>query len=118
MGESLEDRISFASKLIELNVDVIPLNFINPVKGTPAGRRRRPMSPVEALKTLAVFRLMIPDRDIKMAGGREVTLRSLQPLMFPAGATSIIIGDYLTTAGNPREDDLNMISDLGLTLHQ
>ncbi len=113
VGESIGDRLDLAFKLKELDVDTIPMNFLNPVKGTPLSSEE-PLMPMEILKIIAVFRFIFPDKEIKIAGGREENLRDVQSWMFYAGASSTMIGDYLTTSGKLPEDDLQMIKDLGL----
>jgi len=113
VGESWRDRIDLAFALRELDVDTIPLNFLHPVPGTPLADSQ-PLAPLEILKIIALFRLIHPRREIKVAGGRERNLRDLQSWMFHVGATSAIIGDYLTTHGRSAQDDLQMIRDLEL----
>jgi len=117
LGESPEDRVELALTLKELEVDAIPVNFLNPIPGTPVEGRRE-LTPVECLRIIAMLRLTHPTRQIIVCGGREVNLRSLQPLMFAAGATGAMAGNYLTTAGRPAEEDLQMLRDLGLTAEQ
>jgi biotin synthase len=114
LGESPEDRVELALTLRELGVDSIPVNFLNPVPGTPL-EGRKDLTPVECLRVIAMLRLTNPTREIIVCGGREVNLRDLQALMFAAGATGTMVGNYLTTAGRPAEDDLRMLCDLGLT---
>jgi len=116
VGEGIEDRIDLAFTLKNLDVDVVPLNFLHPVSGTPL-ENSIPLSPMEALKIISVFRFILPDKEIKIAGGREKNLRDLQSWMFYAGANSTMIGNYLTTKGRKVEDDLEMIKDLNLELH-
>jgi len=113
VGESVEDRLDLAFKLKELDVDTIPMNFLSPVKGTPLSTENS-LEPMEILKIIAVYRFILPDKGIKVAGGREKNLRDVQSWMFYAGANSTMIGDYLTTRGKLPEDDLQMIKDLGL----
>ena len=113
MGESAEQRIEMALALGELGIDSVPLNFLNPIQGTRL-EGAEPLRPLEILKTIAMFRLMLPDKDIRMCGGRERNLRSLQPLMYVAGANCTVLGNYLTTPGRDHNEDLDMISDLGL----
>lgn len=113
MGESWAQRFELAFALKRFNPECIPVNFLNPIAGTRLGRKK-PLSPLEFLKIAAILRFIFPRQEIKICGGRETNLRSLQPLMFLAGADSMIIGDYLTTKGNPPQDDLKMIQDLGL----
>ena len=115
VGEGMEDRIDIAFTLKNLDVDVVPLNFLHPVSGTPL-ENSIPLSPMEALKIISVFRFVLPDKEIKIAGGREKNLRDLQSWMFYAGANSTMIGNYLTTKGRKVEDDLEMIKDLNLEL--
>ena len=118
LGEKWSDRIQLALTLRdEVCPDVIPLNFLHPIDSTPLGVAT-PLKPIEILTIIAIFRLIIPDADIKIAGGREHNLRDMQSWIFYAGATSCMIGNYLTTAGRSAEDDLRMISDLGLTLRR
>ncbi len=115
VGEGIEDRIDLAFTLKNLDVDVVPLNFLHPISGTPL-EGSIPLSPMEALKIISVFRFVLPDKEIKIAGGREKNLRDLQSWMFYAGANSTMIGNYLTTTGRKVEDDLEMIKDLNLEL--
>ncbi|RJP21864.1 MAG: biotin synthase BioB [Deltaproteobacteria bacterium] len=115
LGESPEDRVELALTLRELGVDSIPVNFLNPVPGTPMEGRKE-LTPTGCLRIVAMLRLTNPTREIIVCGGREVNLRDLQALMFAAGATGTMAGNYLTTAGRPAEDDLRMLRDLGLTL--
>ena len=113
MGESITHRIELAATLQELNVDSVPLNILNPIKGTPLSRML-PLSPLEILMTIAVFRFMLPDKDIKLSGGKEKNLRQLLPLGIIAGANSLMTGNYLTTTGRDSKLDQEMIADLGL----
>lgn len=116
LGETWADRIDLAMTIRdEVGADSVPLNFLNPAPGTPL-ESAKPLSPMECLTIVAVFRLILPTADIKVAGGREVNLRDLQSLIFYAGATSCMTGDYLTTAGRGPEADHQMIADLGLEL--
>jgi len=114
MGESAEQRIEMALALRELNVDSIPLNFLNPIRGTRL-ENAEPVHPLDILKIIAMFRFLLPDKDIRVCGGRERNLRSLQPLMYAAGANCTMIGNYLTTQGRDYKEDLEMIADLGLS---
>ena len=117
LGESPEDRVELALTLRELGVDSIPVNFLNPVPGTPLSGRRE-LAPMECLRIIAMLRLTNPTREIIVCGGREVNLRDLQALMFAAGATGTMAGNYLTTEGRPAEEDLRMLQDLGLSLRE
>ena len=116
MGEGLDDRVDLAFSLRELEVESIPVNFLDPRPGTPLGDVTR-MTPQECLKTLAMFRFVNPTRDIRVAGGREVNLRSMQSLaLYPAN--SLFAQGYLTTDGQGHEADLKMIEDAGFRLAQ
>jgi biotin synthase len=114
MGESIDDRVSLAFSLKELNPSVTPINFLFPIPGTPL-EKATPLRPMEILKIIAVMRLILPRVDLKIAGGREKNLRDLQSWIFYVGGTSALIGNYLATAGRPNEEDLQMIEDLELT---
>lgn len=113
LGETREDRVDLMFALKEINPDFVPVNFLNPIPGTPFAHRPT-VPPLEALQTLAVFRLVLPRQEIMVAGGRTVTLRDLQSLIFMAGASALMVGNYLTTLNQPVEKDLQMIRDLGL----
>ena len=111
MGERLEDRVALAMELRALEVESIPVNFLDPRPGTPLGDRAR-LTPQDCLRALAMFRFVNPTRDIRIAGGREVNLRHLQPLaLYPAN--SLFCNGYLTTPGQGPEADMRMIADLG-----
>lgn len=113
MGESVTHRIELAAALRNLNVDSIPINILNPIKGTPLDHLR-PLPPMEILMTIAMFRFMLPDKDIKLCGGKEKNLKQLLPLGIIAGANSLMTGNYLTTTGRDSKLDHEMIIDLGL----
>ena len=114
LGESPEDRVELALALRKLDVDSIPVNFLNPIPGTPLEERRE-LTPMICLKIIAMLRLTNPRKEIIICGGRELNLRELQPLMFAAGATGVMAGNYLTTSGRSIEEDLQMLNDLGLS---
>ncbi|WP_334074388.1 biotin synthase BioB [Paenibacillus sp. A14] len=114
MGESDREIVEMAYTLRELDVDSIPVNFLNPIPGTPLAQAERTTAS-KALKTLALFRFVCPSKEIRVAGGRELTLRTLQPLALYA-ANSIFVGDYLTTAGQEISLDHQMIEDLGFEI--
>jgi biotin synthase len=111
MGETREDILDVAYRLRELGVDSIPVNFLIPFKGTSMADREE-LTPVYCLKILCLFRFLCPDAELRMAGGRELHLRSLQPMGLYA-ANSIFVGDYLTSEGQAASLDLEMIRDLG-----
>jgi biotin synthase len=114
MGESDDDIIDLAISLRELKVDSVPVNFLIPIVGTPLAGLNE-LKPVKCLRVLCLFRFILPSQKIRIAGGREVHLRSLQPLaLYPAN--SLFIGDYLTTEGQSARADLEMIRDAGFVL--
>jgi len=116
MGESIEDRISLVFSLKDLNAQVVPINFLNPIPGTPLENAPK-LRPMEILKIVAVTRMVLPHADLKVAGGREKNLRDLQSWIFYVGGTSAIIGNYLATMGRSNEEDLRMVEDLELSWH-
>jgi biotin synthase len=113
MGETRDDRCDLAFSLKELGVHVVPINILNPIEGTPMGRRES-LPPWEILQSIACFRFILPRQEIMVAGGRTVNLRDLQPMIFMAGASALMVGNYLTTLNQPVEKDLQMLKDLGL----
>lgn len=115
MGESMDDRINMAFTLRELDVDSVPLNFLMPIMGTPL-ENITAITPLEALHSIALFRLVLPNKEIRICAGRGTTLGSLHPLIFAAGADGFMIGNYLTTSGLDPAEDLKMVRDLGLTI--
>ena len=115
LGESWEDRIDMAFALKEIRVDSVPINFLTPIAGTPMGSREM-LSPLEALKIIAIYRLILPECEIRVCGGRPNTLRDLNALIFLAGADSVLIGNYLTTSGRAPDVDIQMIRDMGLEI--
>jgi len=116
LGESLEQRVELAFALSEIGVDSVPINILHPIAGTVAAKNHKPMSPLEVLRLVATYRFILPKADIGVFGGRENALGNLQPLMFMAGANVTLVGDYLTTKGQPPEKDLQMLKDLGLEI--
>ena len=116
MGESLEQRVELADTLRKLDVKSVPLNFLNPQDGTPFADNTT-MVPQEILKSIAVFRYMLPQAEIRIAGGRHF-LGDMQSMIFMAGASGVMIGDYLTTTGRKVEQDIKMIQDLHLTARE
>ena len=113
MGESMHDRISMAFTLREQDVDSVPVNFLMPIPGTPLGDRP-PIPPLDGLHAIALLRFVLPDREIRICGGRGTALGQLHPLIFLAGADGFMIGNYLTRTGLAPEEDLRMLRDLGL----
>jgi biotin synthase len=116
MGESDDDVIDLALSLREMDIDSIPVNFLHSIPNTPFEATKQ-LTPQKCLKTLCLFRFVNPSKEIRVAGGREVNLRSLQPLsLFPAN--SIFVNGYLTTPGQEASDAHRMIEDLGFELDQ
>ncbi len=111
LGETPEQRVEMAFTLKELGVRSVPLNILNPIPGTPL-EKQAPLSPLEILRTFAVFRFILPTAVIRTAGGREKNLRSLQALALNGGLNGIMIGGYLTTGGQDPKEDRQMLSDL------
>jgi biotin synthase len=113
MGETREDRCDLAFSLKEIGANVVPINILNPIEGTPF-EKNEPLSVLEILKTIACFRFILPRQEIMIAGGRTVNLRDAQSMIFMAGASALMVGNYLTTLNQPVEKDLQMLKDLGL----
>lgn len=114
MRETKEDVIAMARSLHAMDADSIPVNFLHAVDGTPLEGTNE-LTPSYCLNVLCLFRFMNPTKEIRISGGREVNLRSLQPLgLYPAN--SIFIGDYLTTEGQEGDKDIQMLEDLGFEI--
>jgi biotin synthase len=114
MGETWQDRIDMAFLLRELNVDSIPINFLIPIKGTVLGDREF-LHPFEALKIISLYRFILPQKEIRICGGRMQILAEFNSMVFLAGADSLLTGNYLTTLGRSYEDDLRLIKTYGLS---
>ena len=114
MGEEDRDVVEMAFALRELGVESIPVNFLNPIDGTPLAGHKQ-LTPRYCLKALAMFRFVNPTRELRISGGRELHLGSMQPLgLYPAN--SLFVGDYLTTKGQAPEADYKMIAELGFEI--
>lgn len=113
MGESRQDRCDLAFSLREIGANVVPINILNPIPGTPM-EHVPPVPPLEILQTIACFRFLLPRQEIMIAGGRTRNLRDLQSMIFMAGASALMVGNYLTTLNQPVDKDLQMLKDLGL----
>jgi len=111
MGETREDRVSMALTIKELDVDSVPVNMLIPIPGTPL-EHVEPLSAAEALRTIAVFRLVMPERTIKVAAGRESVMRDFQGAAFMAGANGMIIGGYLTQKGRAVAEDKRLVQEI------
>lgn len=115
LGEEFSHRIELAETLRELDVDTVPINFLNPVEGTRLADAAF-LTPLECLTIIALYRLMLPAKDLTVCGGREKNLRELQSWIFLAGASGMMTGNYLTTPGRAPEQDHQMLTDLGMAI--
>jgi biotin synthase len=113
LGESWQDRIDLAFALRELEVASIPINILNPLKGTPM-ENARPPRPLDTIKTFAIFRFILPDKVLRPAGGREINLRDMQGMIMLSGANGLIVGNYLTFTGRDTAMDFTLVKDAGL----
>jgi len=114
MGETNQQIVEMAFALRALDADSIPVNFLHAIEGTPLEHQER-THPIKALKVLALMRFINPAKEIRVSGGREFNLRTLQPLALYA-ANSIFVGDYLTTKGQQVQTDHHIIEDLGFEI--
>jgi biotin synthase len=111
MGETLNDRIEMALWLEKLDVYSVPINILVPIKGTPFAKQNT-LSASEAIRTIALFRIILKDKIIKIAAGRESALKDFQALAFSAGANGMLIGGYLTIKGRPVEEDWKLVKEV------
>ncbi|NOR49611.1 MAG: biotin synthase BioB [Desulfuromonadales bacterium] len=111
LGESDEQRVELAETLCELDVDSVPLNFLNPIQGTPL-ENHQSLSPMDCVRAITMFRYFLPNKPISVCGGRETNLRELQSWIFMAGASGTMVGNYLTTSGRDRAVDMQMFADI------
>ncbi|WP_078382411.1 biotin synthase BioB [Sutcliffiella halmapala] len=116
MGETHADIVEMAFSLKDLQVDSIPVNFLHPIEGTKLEGLDE-LTPLKCLKILAMFRFVNPTKEIRISGGREYNLRTLQSLGLYM-ANSIFVGDYLTTSGQASDQDYQMIKDLGFEIEE
>jgi len=117
LGETKEQRIEMLNAICELDVDSVPLNFFTPISGTPLEEVCE-LTPFECLKIIAAATLMMPEKVIRVCGGREYNLKGEQSRIFSAGAGAFMTGGYLVTSGRSAEEDLEMLEKLGLTLEE
>ncbi|NWF52364.1 MAG: biotin synthase BioB [Nitrospirae bacterium] len=117
LGETWQDRIDMAFQLRELDVDSVSINFLIPIKGTPLGNNE-PLHPFEALKIISLYRYILPQKEIRICGGRMQILGEFNSMVFLAGTDSLLIGNYLTTSGRNYEDDFRLIKTYGLNPYQ
>ena len=111
MGETMRDRIEMALFLKELDVDSVPINILVPIRGTPF-ENIQTLSCDEAIRTIAIFRIILKDKIIKIAAGRESVLKDFQALAFLAGANGMLIGGYLTIKGRGVDEDWNLVEEI------
>lgn len=116
MGESREDRIDMALSLAELNPKTVPINVLNPIKGTPLEGYEDKITEEEVIRTICIFRLVLPNAILRYAGGRKTRLsKEMQELGLRAGINGLLAGDYLTTDGVETKEDKRMLEEMGLT---
>ncbi len=117
MGETREDRVDMALTLKELNPESVPMNILCPIKGTPLENYGDKINEEEILKTICIFRIILPNAVLRYAGGRTTRLsEENQKLGIIAGINSVLVGNYLTTAGSKSEDDKKMLEELGMVM--
>lgn len=115
IGETDDHIFELALALRDLDVESVPLNFLVPVEGTPFGHFHH-LTPLRCLKIIAFFRYFLPAKEIIICGGREHNVKELHPMVFYAGASGIMTGDYLTTEGRTLQKDLQMLEQLGFSI--
>jgi biotin synthase len=113
MGENSRQRLELAFSLASLSPEEVPVNILMGREGTPL-ESFKPIDPLEVIRTIAVWRFIMPKTILKLAGGREVHLKNEDKLALKAGANGIITGGYLTTGGNAVNEDIAMIKEIGL----
>ncbi|MDO5537960.1 MAG: biotin synthase BioB [Desulfovibrionaceae bacterium] len=114
LGESWAQRVEFLAELRRLDVDSLPVNFLSPVPGTPMGSRS-PLPRREALRVVALVRLMLPGKEVIVCGGRMSTLAEEHSWVLAAGASALMTGNYLTTRGSGYDEDDMLLNALGAT---
>ncbi|ODA38808.1 biotin synthase BioB [Desulfosporosinus sp. BG] len=113
LGETMGQRLEMAFTLRELKVQSVPINILNPIKGTVL-ENQSVLPALEILQTIAIYRFILPEAKLRFAGGRENGLRDLQALGYLAGINATLVGSYLTTSGRTVAEDIQMIIDMGL----
>ena len=111
MGEDWDDRFDIALTLKELDVESVPINLLVPIKGTPF-EKIEPLSCADAIRTICIFRIILKDKIIKIAAGRESILKDFQAMGFIAGANGMLIGGYLTIKGRDVKDDIKLVEEI------
>ncbi|PLX89562.1 MAG: biotin synthase BioB [Desulfuromonas sp.] len=117
LGESLQQRLELALTIRELDVDSVPINFLNPVAGTRLEHMQQ-LTPLDSLRIIVLYRYLLPDKHLTVCGGREHNLRELQSLIFMAGASGMMVGNYLTTGGRDLTTDHQLLQDLELDRYE
>jgi biotin synthase len=115
LGETREQRVEMAFQLAEINPTSVPINLLNPRRGTKFGDREL-MDPWEAVKWIAIFRLILPEALFRLCGGRVENLGELQQTAIKAGVNGVMMGNFLTTLGNTPDEDRSMFEELGLNV--
>jgi biotin synthase len=115
LGESREQRVEMAFELAAIDPTSVPINMLNPRPGTKFGDREY-MDPWEAVKWIAIFRLILPEALFRLCGGRVENLGELQQIAVQAGINGVMMGNFLTTLGNDPETDREMFEELGLNV--
>jgi biotin synthase len=115
LGETPRQRVEMAFELAEVNPTSVPINLLNPRPGTKFGERD-PIDPWDAVKFIAIFRLILPEALFRLCGGRVENLGELQPLAVKAGLNGVMMGNFLTTLGSEPEEDREMFEELGLNV--
>lgn len=113
MGESPEERLDFAFELRELDVDSVPINILNPIPGTPL-EHQLPLSEDEIIRTVAIFRFILPRKALRFAGGRMALSHASMLRIMRGGMNGVLMGDMLTTISNTISEDRKLFSEAGL----
>ena len=111
LGETWEDRISMANTIKELPVDSVPLNILVPIEGTKIYGIDQ-ITPEEVIRTIALFRIILRDKTIRVIAGRESQIKDYQAMAFMAGANGMMVGGYLTVNGRSEEDDKKLVREV------